>query len=80
MALLEAILEGLASPGRGALRDLCAEATQEFLVWSDRHVRSAGTKGARAVATRTNLNASSLLRRLMDRLVHPDANQRCRST
>lgn len=33
MALLEAILEGLASPGSGGgLRDLCAEATQEFLV------------------------------------------------
>ncbi|KAK9796984.1 hypothetical protein WJX73_006710 [Symbiochloris irregularis] len=77
MALLEAILEGLASSGRGGgLRDLCAEATQEFLVWSDRHVRTASTKDAKAGASRTNLNASSLLRRLMERLVHPDACQR----
>lgn len=40
-------------------------------------MRTAGTKGSKAAATRTNLNAASLLRRLMDRLVHPDAWHRC---
>ena len=80
MALLDAILEGLTGPTGGSLRDLCAEAACEFLEWSAKHIHTRQPKepaGAKAVASRTNLNAGSLLRRLMDRLVHPDAYQRC---
>ncbi|KAK9813338.1 hypothetical protein WJX73_001242 [Symbiochloris irregularis] len=77
MALLEAILAGLTSSGCGGrLRAFCAEATQEFLVSSESQTPSASTRGAKAAAAGSNVNASSLLRRLMDRLVHPDAFKR----
>ncbi len=53
--------------GNGALREFCAELCREWLVWSDRHIIA-----EKGVA----LNAASLLRRLFDRLNHPNAYQR----
>lgn len=51
----------------GGLRQLCAKLAREWLIWSGKHI--SGPRGAA-------LNASSLLRRLFDRLQHPDAYQR----
>jgi hypothetical protein len=69
MALLEAILEGLSDDHNGALRELCARATREFLIWSTKHIPEGATAGE-------NLNAASLLRRLFERLAHPEPYQR----
>jgi len=66
MALLDAIFEGLVDEENGALRDFCALAVREFLVWSVKHV----------AADAVNLNAASLLRRLFERLAHPKPYQR----
>jgi hypothetical protein len=84
MALLEAILEGLSDANSGALRELCARATREFLIWSAKHVpvAAAPAKGGAAkpgAAAGENLNAGSLLRRLFERLAHPEPYQRCAS-
>ena len=70
MALLDAIFEGLTDEEDGALRDFCAVAAREFLLWSAKHV-TAKTSQAGA-----NLNAASLLRRLFERLAHPKPYQR----
>ena len=74
MALLEAIMEGLTDSHSGALRDLCAAATAEFLVWSAKHI-PASKEPARG-SSNENLNAASLLRRLYERMAHPEAYQR----
>jgi hypothetical protein len=76
MALLDAIMEGLADSQNGALRELCASATREFLVWSAKHIPSTPAAPGKAAAG-GNLNAASLLRRLFDRLAHPEPYQRC---
>ena len=80
MALLEAILEGLSDAHNGALRELCANATREFLLWSAKHVPVASSSpkgGAKpGAAAGENLNAGSLLRRLYERLAHPEPYQR----
>ena len=70
MALLDAIFDGLTHEEDGALRDFCADAAREFLLWSAKHV-TAKTSQAGA-----NLNAASLLRRLFERLAHPKPYQR----
>lgn len=73
MALLDAIFDGLVDEEDGALRDFCAGALREFLLWSAKHVK----------ADAPNLNAASLLRRLFERLAHPKPYQRralCPST
>ena len=75
MALLEAIMEGLSNSQNGALRDLCAAATREFLIWSAKHIPA--TKDASKVAGAENMNAASLLRRLFERMAHPEPYQRC---
>lgn len=74
MALLEAIMEGLTDSQNGALRDLCAAATREFLVWSAKHIPASNdpAKGSSA----ENMNAASLLRRLFERMAHPEPYQR----
>ena len=74
MALLEAVMEGLTDSQNGALRDLCAAATREFLVWSAKHIPASKdpTKGSSA----ENMNAASLLRRLFERMGHPEPYQR----
>ncbi len=74
MALLEAIMEGLTDSQNGALRDLCAAATREFLVWSAKHIPASKdpTKGSSA----ENMNAGSLLRCLFERMAHPEPYQR----
>jgi hypothetical protein len=79
MALLEAILEGLADANNGALRELCANATREFLIWSAKHVPVASRGGVAkpGAAAGENLNAGSLLRRLYERLAHPEPYRRC---
>ena len=66
MALLDAIFEGLVDEEDGALRESCAVALREFLLWSAKHVK----------ADAPNLNAASLLRRLFERLTHPKPYQR----
>lgn len=71
MALLDAIFDGLTDEDDGALRDFCAEAAREFLLWSAKHVT------AKASQAGANLNAASLLRRLFERLAHPKPYQRC---
>lgn len=76
MALLEAILEGLSDGHNGALRDLCATATREFLIWSAKHIPMRGVSGSANVGAGDNLNAASLLRRLFERLAHPEPYQR----
>lgn len=81
IVLLEAILEGLSDEKSGAKRDLCANAAREFLVWSAKHIpmpkgREVGSSSNKASS---NLNAASLLRRLFERLAHPQAYQRCES-
>lgn len=71
MALLESILEGLTNPTSGALRDLSAKAATEFLTWSAKHIAV-----GKSVGQANNFNASSLLRRLFDRVVHLQIYQR----
>ena len=73
MALLDAIFDGLTDEDDGALREFCAEAAREFLLWSAKHVT------AKASQAGANLNAASLLRRLFERLAHPKPYQRCSS-
>ena len=87
IVLLEAILDGLSDEKSGAKRDLCANAAREFLVWSAKHIpmprgREGGVAAHGGVAPSSNragsnLNAASLLRRLFERLAHPQAYQRC---
>ena len=87
IVLLEAILDGLSDEKSGAKRDLCANAAREFLVWSAKHIpmpkgRDGGVAAHGGVApssnrASSNLNAASLLRRLFERLAHPQAYQRC---
>ncbi len=76
IALLDAILEGLSDGQNGALRELCAHATREFLIWSAKHIPMRGNGGSANGAGGENLNAASLLRRLFERLAHPDPYQR----
>ena len=67
-------MEGLTDSHSGALRDLCAAATAEFLVWSAKHI-PASKEPARG-SSNENLNAASLLRRLYERMAHPEPYQR----
>jgi hypothetical protein len=53
--------------GGGALRTLCAGGVREMLLWSARHLTDPAA---------TNVNARALLRRLLERLAHPNAEQR----
>ena len=81
IVLLEAILDGLSDEKSGAKRDLCANAAREFLVWSAKHIpmpkRGDGGLAPSSNRASSNLNAASLLRRLFERLAHPQAYQRC---
>lgn len=74
MVLLEAVMDGLTDSQNGALRDLCAIATREFLVWSAKHIPI--SKDAAKGASAENMNAASLLQRLFERMAHPEAYQR----
>ena len=74
MALLDAVMEGLTDSQSGALRDLCAAATKEFLVWSAKHIPA--SRDAAKAAGAENMNAASLLRRLFDRMSHPEPYHR----
>ena len=74
IVLLETILDGLSDERSGARRDLCANAAREFLVWSAKHIPM--VKGKEGSHASSNLNAASLLRRLFERLVHPQTYQR----
>ena len=74
MALLDAVMEGLTDSHNGALRDLCAAATKEFLVWSAKHIPA--SRDAAKAAGAENMNAASLLRRLFERMTHPEPYQR----
>jgi hypothetical protein len=74
---------GDASGGSGALREVAARLVGEFLDWSARHVaggsgsgggRGGGGDGGDELAQ--NYNATSLLRRLFDRLAHPRGEAR----
>ncbi|DBA87792.1 TPA: hypothetical protein ACH3X1_004789 [Trebouxia sp. C0004] len=78
MVLLEAILGGLSDEKSGAKRELCANAAREFLLWSAKHIPMPKTKegGVSSASASSNLNAASLLRRLFERLAHPEAYQR----
>ena len=78
IVLLEAILDGLSDEKSGAKRELCANAAREFLVWSAKHIPMAKARDGAASSNRasSNLNAASLLRRLFERLAHPQAYQR----
>ena len=71
IALLESFLEGLASDSSGALRAVCADTSLEFFVCSAKHIPQAGGRSAGS-----NVNAASLLRRLMDQLSQPAASRR----
>lgn len=82
-ALLEGLTEGAGPPAGGATGDtaggtpggtaggalctLCAAGIREMLQWSARHLTDPAA---------TNLNAQSLLRRLLERLAHPSPQQR----
>ena len=78
--LLEAILAGLSDEQSGARRDLCANAAREFLVWSAKHIpmvrRKEDSSSQKTSNASSNLNAASLLRRLFERLAHPQTYQR----
>ena len=74
IVLLEAILDGLNDERSGARRDLCANAAREFLVWTAKHIPT--VKGKEGSHASSNLNAASLLRRLFERLMHPQTYQR----
>ena len=77
IVLLEAILDGLSDEKSGAKRELCAKAAKEFLIWSAKHIPMAkGRDGASSSRASSNLNAASLLRRIFERLAHPQAYQR----
>eukprot|EP01080_Neovahlkampfia_damariscottae_P000233 gene233-4479_t len=62
MALLDAIVDGLNNSQNGAVRDVCANLTNEFLKWAIKHNKL------------NNVNA--LIQRLCSNLVHPSAHQR----
>ena len=74
MALLDAVLDGLTDSQNSALRDVCAAATREFLVWSAKHIPA--SRDAAKAAGAEHMNAASLLRRLFDRMAHPKPYQR----
>ncbi len=78
IVLLEAILGGLSDEKSGAKRELCANAAREFLLWSAKHIPMPKAKegGVSSASASSNLNAASLLRRLFERLAHPEAYQR----
>ncbi|KAL3135934.1 hypothetical protein ABBQ32_006979 [Trebouxia sp. C0010 RCD-2024] len=78
IVLLEAVLDGLSEEGSGARRDVCANAAREFLVWSAKHIPMPEGRAATSSSNRasSNLNAASLMRRLFERLDHPEAYQR----
>jgi len=78
IVLLEAILGGLSDEKSGAKRELCASAAREFLLWSAKHIPMPKAKegGVSNASASSNLNAASLLRRLFERLAHPEAYQR----
>ena len=78
MAMLEAIMEGLTDSQNGALRDLCAATTREFLVWSAKHIPA--SKDPAKGGSAENLNAASVLRRLFERMAHPEPYQRSEPT
>ncbi len=67
-------MEGLTDSQNGALRDLCAAATREFLVWSAKHIPA--SKDSAKGSSAENMNAASLLRRLFERMAHPEPYQR----
>ncbi len=78
IVLLEAILGGLSDEKSGAKRELCANAAREFLLWSAKQIPMPKAKegGLSNASASSNLNAASLLRRLFERLAHPEAYQR----
>ncbi|KAK9867398.1 hypothetical protein WJX84_001490 [Apatococcus fuscideae] len=78
VALLDAVMEGLANATSAGVRDLCASAVREFLHWSFKHnlnnAVSKETKGADN--HRANFNVISLLQRLFERLAQPEPYMR----
>jgi hypothetical protein len=73
-----------AAAASGALREVAARLLGEWLDWSARHTTAAGRGGGGAGgkagggddSAARNFNATSLLRRLFDRLAHPAAETR----
>lgn len=56
ICLLDAIMGGLENESSGALRDLCARASADFLKWSAKHIpRGKGKKKKMAVNLKCNL-------------------------
>lgn len=100
ICLLDAIMDGLENESSGALRELCARASADFLKWSAKHIPN--SRGMENSSTESslyflgyyfltlniqlaliganhhgnNLNAASLLKRLFDRLTHPNPYKR----
>eukprot|EP00897_Mesotaenium_endlicherianum_P010382 jgi/Mesen1/9372/ME000610S08690 len=70
LALLDALLDGLASDCSASLRELCAQRLADFLAWSLKHSPADPHKGVKCA------NMASVLRRLHGRLDHPCALQR----
>eukprot|EP00891_Asterochloris_glomerata_P007060 jgi/Astpho2/7060/Aster-x0303 len=80
MTMLDAIMDGLTNNENGALRELCAAAACDFLVWSQKHqpVKKLGTSSGKGGAGHhaDQLNAAALMRRLFERLLHPEPFKR----
>ncbi|KAI5080746.1 hypothetical protein GOP47_0003929 [Adiantum capillus-veneris] len=67
MALLDAILDGLVDSDNASLREFCADCYEEFLRWSIRHAPP---------EVDNFVNVTSMLRRLYNRLDHPNPYHR----
>ncbi|MCO5603923.1 hypothetical protein L7F22_058079 [Adiantum nelumboides] len=82
MALLDAILDGLVDPDNASLREFCADCFEEFLRWSIRHapperIDIPDTIISGFVSKVDNfVNVTSMLRRLYNRLDHPNPYHR----
>ncbi|CAM6110405.1 unnamed protein product [Calypogeia fissa] len=67
VALLDAILDGLVDAENGSLREFCAACFGEFMSWSVRHAPP---------ETNDFVNVKSILRRLYNRMDHPNPYKR----
>ena len=76
MALLDAVMEGLADAGNAGVRDICASAVREFLAWSLKQAPPARSQDRAKAGDRANLNANALLQCLFERLAQPEPYMR----
>ena len=76
MALLDAIMEGLADADNAGVRDICGSGLKEFLLWSMKQDLIGHQKDKEKAKDHNNFNAIALLQRLFERLAQPEPYMR----